>query len=149
LAQARELVSSALPRIRDLQARPARALAASPTLLTYGSLVGQATAAVRESVQELNDRGLLMVRTESEDVAYRGWYETRHVGGHERLLEALDRAAAAARDCPPDPGRTATPMPPAHEPAAAILEPELARQREHRRPAHPHLPVSPPQAVSR
>lgn len=65
-----------------------------------------------------------------------------------RVVRALDRAVAAARDCPTDSGMTATPMPPAHEPAATILEPELARQREHRRPAHPRLPVSPPQAVS-
>jgi phosphoenolpyruvate carboxylase len=32
MAQARELASTAVPRIRDLRARPARALAASPAL---------------------------------------------------------------------------------------------------------------------
>jgi hypothetical protein len=149
LAQSRELASSALPRLRDLPARPARALAASPALLAYGSVVAQATAAARAAVAELNDRGLLMVRAESEDAVYRGWYETRHVGGHERLLEALDHAVAAARDCPPDPSRTAAAASPARESPAALLGQELARQREQRRPAHPCLPVTPTPTLSR
>ena len=149
MAQARELASTAVPRIRDLRARPARALAASPALVGYGSVAAQTTAAARAAVAELNTRGLLMIRAESETVAYRGWHETRHVGGHEPLLDALDRATDAARRCPPDPSRAARPIAPAHEPAASILGPELARQRQQRRPAHPGLPVSPTQVASR
>ena len=149
MAQARELASTALPRIRDLRARPARALAASPALIGYGAVVAQATAAARSAVTELNSRGVLMVRADSETVAYRGWHETRHVGGHEPLLDALDRATDAARRCPPDPSRAARPIAPTREPAASILGPELARQREQRRPAHPGLPVSPAQVASR
>ncbi len=149
LAQARELASSALPRLRDLRARPARALAASPAILAYGSVVAEATAAAGTAVAELSERGLLMVRAESEGAAYRGWYETRHVGGHEPLLEALDRAVDAARNCPPDPGRPAAAASPARESPAALLGQELARQREQRRPAHPCLPVSPTPTLSR
>jgi hypothetical protein len=149
LAQARELASAALPRLRDLRVRPARALAASPALLAYGSVVAQATAAAGTAIAELSERGLLMVRAESEDAAYRGWYETRHLGGHEPLVEALNRAVVAARSCPPDPGRTANLAPPAREAPAALLGQELARQREQRRPVHPCLPVSPAPSVSR
>ena len=90
-----------------------------------------------------------MVRAESEDVAYRGWYETRHFGGHEQLVEALDRAVAAAEGCPPDPARAAAPLSPGRESPATILAKELARERERRRPAHPGLPVSPAPTVSR
>ncbi len=149
LTQARELASAALPRLRDLRARPARALATSPALLAYGTVVAQATAAAGSAVAELNDRGLLMVRADSEDAAYRGWYETRHVGGQEPLMEALTRAVDAARTCPPDPGRPATAASPVRESPAALLGQELARQREQRRPVHPCLPVSPAPSVSR
>jgi hypothetical protein len=142
LAQARELGAAALPRIRDLRARPARALAASPTLLAYGPVAVRATDAARAAVQQLSDQGLLMVRTESEDVVYLGWHETRYVGGHQPFLDALDRAAAAARRCPPDPGRTAAPITPAQESPATLLGHELARQREQRRPSHPSVPIS-------
>jgi hypothetical protein len=141
LAQAREILSAALPRLRSVRGRPESAYQMTPVLLEYAAGIPAATDALASTLTVPAARGHVYLRDRHEENA--APWKRAHLRDLAPVLASFTQAASVVRRAPAPPDRHPSPTRPAHlRDAQAALQDLNDALHDRLRARRPPLPTA-------